>query len=236
MSPQFVLILAIAGLYRDNATQVDPKDQSTPRVYLCTLEYTVGWAKRSVPPKDYQRQRSESWIEIYFPKHKLAHRLGTEGFIETDPQRFEGSKSIDFDDLAKRPYADMWRDYWPSRAHVLPDLTLTDQAREELGRKVEAFLKTKDKLQAAPKALDETQARQKAAIFVNNTLSKKTYRDAAGKEHPFPRIVPSDWIYASRKQDRWRLGINPPAGVTIVVSFKLDGSDPILEQATFAPL
>ena len=81
----------------------------------------------------------------------------------------------------------------------------------------------------------EARVREHATAFANEALKGKTFRDAADKEFAFPRIAPSNWIYAEIKEDRWRLGINPPAGVTVVVSFKLDGSDPKLEQATFAP-
>ncbi|MCC6419312.1 MAG: hypothetical protein IT429_13845 [Gemmataceae bacterium] len=234
MSPQFFLILTITGCLDTSSAQADPREEAIPRVYLCTLEYTVAWASRTTPPKDYQRNRSISWVEVYFPRHKLAHRLGADGFIEAAPQRYEGSKPIAFDNLPRKPYPEMWRDYWPSRAHLLPELSLTEQARKELGRKLETFSKIKDKHRTTLKPLDETQARQKAAVFVNEALKKKTYKDAEGKEHPFPRVAPSDWIYAERRQDRWWLGINPPAGVTVAVSFKLDGSDPALEQASFA--
>jgi len=84
------------------------------------------------------------------------------------------------------------------------------------------------------KVLTEAEARKLAASFANEQLKGKTSRGMDGEKLPPPEIQPEHWRLVERKDGRWRLTIDPPAGFTCVVTMSLDGSKPVLEEAYLA--
>lgn len=87
---------------------------------------------------------------------------------------------------------------------------------------------------AEPKVLTEAEARKLAASFANEQLKGKTFEGMDGEKVPPPEIKPEHWRVAEKKDGRWRLAEDPPAGFTFVVTMNLDGSKPVLEQACLA--
>jgi len=96
------------------------------------------WQKRTAPPPGYSARHVRASIECYLPDHKLAHRLGTKAFFAATPDRYKARLRARPDTRAYVPRA---RPLLPVVSFTLfPQLTLTDEARTELMRKLSEHL------------------------------------------------------------------------------------------------
>lgn len=89
-----------------------------------------------------------------------------------------------------------------------------------------------------PADLTETQAKELAAAFFNQEVAGDTLMDICG--HPgtdivIPELTAGDWTLTEQTGGRWRLTRDCLSGcLVVIVSFKLDGTDPQIEYCDWA--
>lgn len=138
-----VAAMSLSCLVNAADAQDQPKEADVPKVFLCTLIYEIPWTNRAAEPRGYQREHKHFWIEVYFPQHKVAYRMGTEGFFEADANRYKRGKSATLVNPSVEHIEKLWRTHGPTHAEALNDLTLTDRARQDVERRIAEYLKKK---------------------------------------------------------------------------------------------